>query len=309
VSCGFTVGGVVGGFAAAALIPAFGWRSVFVVGGVIPAIAFVLMLFLLPESMQFLLAKKKRYTLVGALLKRIQPDLVLGSSPDYLLPEDRQERAAPVAQLFMRGRSTFTLLIWLVNFVNLIDLYFLMSWMPTIARDTGLSMSSAVLLGTMFPIGGIAGTLLIGPLVDRLGFYKVLGTTFATAAVSIFMIGQVANPVFAFAAVAVSGFCIIGSQAAINILAADYYPTALRSTGVGWSLGAGRVGSIAGPVVGGILMSRNWSNGSLFAAVAVPAVISAVTMALLSTQRRKPSSNSGGRLATSSSNASGSSAL
>ena len=85
-----------------------------------------------------------------------------------------------------------------------------------------------------------------------------------------------------FVVVTVSGFCIIGSQPAVNALAATYYPTAERSTGIGWSLGIGRFGSIVGPVLGGILIQRQWANSEIFIAVAVPAVISAAMLLLMS---------------------------
>ncbi len=144
-----------------------------------------------------------------------------------------------------------------------------------------MSLEGAVLVGTMFQVGSIVGTLLLGPVIDRFGYYKVLGTSFAVAALSIVVIGHSAgSPWVLFLSVTISGFGIVGGRAAVNILAAAFYPAALRSTGVGWSLGVGRIGSIVGPVVGGLLISMQWGERELFTAAAVPAAISALTIAL-----------------------------
>lgn len=287
VSCGFTVGAVLGGLLSAALIPAFGWQSVFYVGGVFPLLMAVLMYFFVPESMQFLVLKGKRLDSVANCLRKIDPSVHIDGNTRYVVPEIKQA-GAPVAELFRAGRAKATILMWVVNFMNLVNLYFLSNWLPTIANSAGLSTSIAVLVGTALQVGGVLGTLLMGPVIDRVGFFKVLVPSFLFAAVTITMIGQpgVALPVL-FAVVTLTGFCIIGGQPAVNALAATYYPTALRSTGVGWSLGIGRVGSIVGPVLAGELIRRNWSNGEIFMAMAVPTVISALMLMLMAMDHRR----------------------
>jgi AAHS family 4-hydroxybenzoate transporter-like MFS transporter len=140
-----------------------------------------------------------------------------------------------------------------------------------------MTISRAVLLGTTLQLGGVVGTIVMGPVIDRVGFRRVLVPAFITAAVAIALIGRAGMPVgLLFAVVAAAGLCIVGGQPAVNALAGTYYPTALRSTGIGWSLGIGRVGSIVGPVLGGVLIQRHWANSSIFAALAVPAGISAL---------------------------------
>jgi AAHS family 4-hydroxybenzoate transporter-like MFS transporter len=127
----------------------------------------------------------------------------------------------------------------------------------------------------------------MGPIIDRIGFFKVLVPTFLVAAIAISTIGQPGlSLAMLLVTVSITGFCIIGGQPAVNAVAATYYPTALRSTGVGWSLGVGRVGSILGPVVGGELIRLNWSTTDLFLAVSVPAGISAVVLILLAWETR-----------------------
>lgn len=247
VSCGFTGGAVIGGLLSAALIPAFGWQSVFYVGGGFPIVLALVMAAGLPESGEFVAGRA-----VNAM-------------------------HAPVAQLFQSGRAGTTVLLWAVNFLNLINLYFLANWIPTIATSAGMTISRAVLLGTTLQLGGVVGTIVMGPVIDRVGFRRVLVPAFITAAVAIALIGRAGMPVgLLFAVVAAAGLCIVGGQPAVNALAGTYYPTALRSTGIGWSLGIGRVGSIVGPVLGGVLIQRHWANSSIFAALAVPAGISAL---------------------------------
>ena len=286
VSCGFTVGAVLGGLLSAAMIPAWGWQSVFYLGGAIPLALSVLMFFQVPESMQFLVLRGKRPEVVANCLRKIAPSLRIDSDTRYVVPESKKT-GAPVAELFRAGRARATLLMWVINFMNLLNLYFLGSWLPTIAKDSGLPISTAVLVGTMLQVGGVVGTLVMGPIIDRVGFYKVLVPVFLVAAVTIVLIGQpgVSLPLL-FTVVTITGLCIIGGQPAVNALAATYYPTTLRSTGIGWSLGVGRIGSIVGPVLGGELIRLNWSNSDIFIAVAVPAVISSLMLLLMALDSR-----------------------
>lgn len=280
VSCGYTIGAVLGGLVSAWMIPLWGWQSVFYLGGIFPLLIAALMYVFVPESMQFLVVKGRRLDEVGRTLRRIDPSLKVDGSTRYALAETAQG-SAPVVELFREGRGVATVLLWVVNFMNLLNLYFLSSWLPTIATSAGMSTSTAVMVGTTLQVGGVLGTLLMGPVIDRIGFFKVLVPCFALAALSIALIGQpgIGLPLL-FLVVTVTGFCIIGGQPAVNALAATYYPTALRSTGLGWSLGIGRWGSIAGPVLGGLLIQFEWSNSEIFLAMAVPTVIAALMLFL-----------------------------
>ncbi|WP_321817973.1 MULTISPECIES: MFS transporter [unclassified Paraburkholderia] len=283
VSCGFTLGGVVGGLITAALIPAFGWRAVFFVGGAIPLAMGVLMWLALPESIQFLLLRRRATQHESAASERVRRQLAR-VAPNVPLPADTvftssetRSRGVPFVELFKEGRARVTLLLWIVNFANLLDMYFLSNWLPTVVRDAGFSTQTAVLAGTVLWGGGVIGTLLLGRLIDMAGFTRVLATTFVIAIAATAALGNAAVMVSVaamFLAIFLTGFSIIGGQPALNALAATYYPSALRSTGIGWSLGVGRIGSVVGPVLGGALMHLHWSSASLFAAAAVPACVS-----------------------------------
>lgn len=278
ITMGFTAGAAFGGFVAAWLIPAFGWRSVLYFGGSIPLVIGALMYFLLPESAQFLVLRGRHLDRVGTWLNRIDPKLEAGPETEYLVPEENRG-GVPVAHLFREGRGVGTILIWIVNFMNLLNLYSLSNWLPTVIREAGYSTSIAVLVGTTLQVGGTIGPFALAWFIARKGFVPALTTTFAIACVSIALIGQpgLSLPLL-FVIVFVAGWCVVGGQPGVNAFSATFYPTYLRSTGIGWGLGIGRIGAIVGPVLGGEFMRRQWATSDLFLAAAVPALISALVM-------------------------------
>ena len=268
----------------------------FYVGGALPLIVAVLMLVYLPESLQFLVLRGNDRG-VRRWLRRIDPASPIEENALFCVNE-RAGKGAPVVQLFTEGRTKMTLLLWGVNLLNLLNLYFLSNWLPTIVHAAGLSLSNAVLAGTALQVGGTVGAVLLGLVIDRAGFRRVLIPCFLVASVSIFMIGRPGMELpLLFAAIVITGFSIVGGQSAINALAANYYPTALRSTGIGWGLGVGRFGSMLGPIVGGELIRMGLPNSTIFLTLAIPAVLSAVLVwAMVTTQAQ---SNGGAMLAAS----------
>jgi AAHS family 4-hydroxybenzoate transporter-like MFS transporter len=278
VSCGFTMGGVVGGMVSAALIENSGWRSVFFVGGAIPLLLGVLMLVRLPESLHFLMLRARRDGNDAPVRRQVER-LTRASLADgvLLVMPEHQRVGVPFIELFRDGRARITALLWIVNFANLLNMYFLSNWLPTVIHDAGYTTTVAVLVGSAMWIGGVAGTVLLGPVIDRLGFTKVLGTVFLMAVFTIALIGNpvvMASTGLLVISIFLTGFAVSGGQPAINALAGVYYPSALRSTGIGWGLGIGRIGSVVGPLIGGLLIHWGWSLQSLFLAAAVPACVS-----------------------------------
>ncbi|MFM0099681.1 MFS transporter [Paraburkholderia nemoris] len=291
VSCGFTLGAALGGFISAALIPAYGWRAVFWVGGAVPLLLAFAMLAALPESLQFLVLKGRSDRALRWLAK-FNPALPIDVNTRIVVRE-KGNGGAPVAELFRSGRGPVTLILWAISFMNLIDLYFLSNWLPTVMRDAGYSPSTAVIVGTVLQTGGVVGTLLLGWFIERFGFVRALFVCFAGAALAVGTIGTVAHALpWLLLVVFAGGFCVVGGQPAVNALAGHFYPTTLRSTGIGWSLGIGRIGSVIGPLVGGQLIALNWSNESLFHAAALPVLCSAllvIALAAATRQRGSPS--------------------
>jgi MFS transporter, AAHS family, 4-hydroxybenzoate transporter len=280
VSSGFIIGGAAGGFVAAALIPIFGWPAVFYAGAVAPLIIAIALIFAMPESMQFQVVRGKNLNSVRKLLARVAPQAGIGPDTEFAVPE-RPESGMPVANLFRNGLAVGTILLWIINFMNLLCVYFLANWLPVVMNETGHSAQEAVLAGTMMWVGGVVGNLLLGWLVDRRGFGPVLSWTFAVAALAVVTIGHVAGSLtLGFLAIGIAGFCVLGAQSGLNALGPTYYPISVRSTGTGWASGIGRFGSVVGPILGSQLISLQWSTAQLFQAAAVPAALAVVAMVI-----------------------------
>lgn len=280
VSVAFTAGAGFGGFVSLALIPRFGWESVFYFGGIVPLFIAAAMYFWLPESLQFMVVRGRRSDEVRRWMRRIDP---AAAAPDvtYVAAEERKG-GVPAMHLFREGRTPVTLLLWLVNFMNTLIIYSLANWVPTVVRGAGYSNSEAVLVGTILQVGGTIGTLVFAMMIPRLGFIPVLATSFALASLVIAAVGF-SLPLLALlgATVFLAGWCSIGAQPGLNALSATFYPTYLRSTGIGWALGFARFGGVVGPLVGGALMARQWTADQLFLAAAAPPLVAWAGIMLL----------------------------
>jgi AAHS family 4-hydroxybenzoate transporter-like MFS transporter len=273
--CGFSIGAALGGLLAADMIPRFGWRAVFLIGGVAPLLMAPILAARLPESVRFLAIKGDAAERVAALLGKISPKTAFAPGAQFVVHETHLA-GIPVAHLFREGRTSVTLLLWVVFFMSLLDIYFLANWLPTVLNDLGASVSEAVVIGSMLQTGGVVGTLALGNLVDRFSF-RALGLIYFFGVFAVGAIGQLGHSA-ALVGVAIfaAGFCIIGGQIAANGLTAGFYPTSIRATGVGWALGVGRIGSIVGPLVGGLLLGAKWSAAAVFMAAAAAALCAAL---------------------------------
>lgn len=276
VSSGMVVGGLVGGAIAAALIPQYGWQAVFYLGAIAPLCVGVLMFFALPESLQWSVLRARRLDRVRAILKRIEPGLQIDPQTVLVIGEPRK-KGLSFSLLFAEGRLPGTLLLWLINFMNMLCVYFLASWTPVLMSGAGHTPSQAVLAGTSMWLGGLAGGWLLGWFVDRRGFGTVLVPTFIVSAIAILLFSHFYALInLAYLTIAIAGFGILGGQAALNAMTATFYPTALRATGTGWTLGVGRLGGICGPFIGATLLHLQWSTSDLLVAAAIPAAIAAL---------------------------------
>jgi AAHS family 4-hydroxybenzoate transporter-like MFS transporter len=199
--------------------------------------------------------------------------------------------------LFRDGRALMTLLLWLVSFANLLNLFFLANWLPLLSTRMGFSSSAAVLMGTTLQLGGLIGAIFMGPLIDRLGYYRILVPIFLLAGLVVAAIGTPDLPLsLLYLVIFAAGISIVGAQPALNALASTLYPTEIRATGVGWSLGVGRLGAIVGPVVAAQLVGLNWSSQSLFLAASVPAAFSCLIVIGLAMATRQNARTSEHRL-------------
>jgi AAHS family 4-hydroxybenzoate transporter-like MFS transporter len=272
MTCGFSLGAALGGLAAAVLIKDFGWRSVFIAGGVAPLICAIAVWRFLPESVRFLVVNNGDKRRIENIMSKVAPELAgLGIS---FVVDEQKETKSPVKQLFADKRARLTAVLWVVFFMNLMDLYFLSNWLPTVINDAGIPVSSAALIASMLQIGGTVGTLALGRIFDKVPPFFALAVTYLLAAVFIVGVGfSTASTPALIGTIFGAGFCVIGGQIGANSLAARCYPTAIRATGVGWALGIGRIGSVIGPAIGGMMLSMHFNMAHLFMIAAIPVFI------------------------------------
>jgi AAHS family 4-hydroxybenzoate transporter-like MFS transporter len=278
---GFLLGTGGGGYVAAGLVPSFGWQSVFFVGGVIPLLTGIVCIFTLPESIRLLALQQKNRKEIAALAQRLRPILAIDADTQFVLAEERHAKSFTIALLFSGDRRIATPLLWLLYIANSLALFFLSSWMPVLLESAGLPPGHAALAGSLFSIGGLIGSLAIMRFTDRYGAIAIailplLGIP-VVAALGI----PGATELFLMSAVFLAGGCTAGAQSGIHSVAGMFYPVSYRANGVGWALSVAKVGSIAGPVIGGYLLSAHLPLQQLFMTAASPLVVVLVTCVML----------------------------
>lgn len=295
VTACWPLGAVIGGAMSANIIPMWGWQSVFYIGGISPLILLVVMIWGLPESIRFMAAQGQAPERIAKTLRQISPTLTLSSGTQFVLPEEKLS-GVPAKHLFTSGRAPATVLLWIVFFINFVFLFFMFNWLPAIIQQAGQPLSTAILATVGFNLGGVVGGIIMGRLMDRYGQYPVLGAAYALAAIFVGSIAFVGGSVpYIMTAVVLAGVCSLGAQVCGNALAASLYPTMARSTGVGWAYGIGRVGSIVGPVAGGILLGLGWGVGPLFLVASL--LLLGATAALIMLWRVAPGARSDAAIA------------
>jgi AAHS family 4-hydroxybenzoate transporter-like MFS transporter len=288
--CGNTLGGFLGGQLVAQILPIFGWQSIFLAGGVPPLLLVPLLMLYLPESPRFLIAHHADAETTRRILQRL--DVSAQAAASKLVDV---AKGNPVQQLFTGGLAVATILLWVAFFANLLNMYLFSYWMPTVLTLSGLKPETAVFYASMFSLGGILSTLLLGPLIDRFGAPRVLACSFASGVVFVLLIGLTNLPApWIMLPILGAGGAMIGSQLGANAMAAGLYPARIRSTGVGWALGIGRLGGIAGPAIGGFLLALGLPPKQIFLCACGPALIAACATIFLTV---KTARNAGGLVA------------
>ncbi|MEK6293018.1 MAG: aromatic acid/H+ symport family MFS transporter [Paraburkholderia tropica] len=277
---GFNFGSGGGGFIAAALMPHFGWRGVFVFGGVLPILFVPVLMLLLPESARFLLVRRFSAERIAATLSRVCGHR-FAQGTRFTSPEPAVIAKAPVRMLFSDGYAMSTLMLWVTYFMGLLIIYLLTGWLPTLIKDAGLPVERAAAITGMFQLGGTVGAIVVGFAMDRMDHNVVIGAAYLLGGVFIFALGMGSlQSSMLTLLVTCAGFFMSGAQTGLNALAPSCYPTRARATGVSWMLGFGRLGGILGSFVGGVLLSLGFSFAAVFSVLAVPALIAAVAILL-----------------------------
>jgi AAHS family 4-hydroxybenzoate transporter-like MFS transporter len=279
---GAPVGGFLCGQLAGVLLPTLGWPSVFVLGGVVPLLTMIALALWLPESPRFLAAKRNLSPREAALLRRldIKPGQAAAEGLDVA-------QGNPIKMLFGRGYALQTVLMWVIFFCSLLNLFLFVSWLPEVLHLMGMTSAGAARASSYRELGAIFAVLYLGWLIDRSGPERALALHYAAGIVFIAMIALLSMPyLLLITAIFFSGMTIIGSQTGANAACGKLYPARMRTSGLGWALGIGRLGGIAGPALGGYLLSLGMHPPQIFLSACFFALIAAVATALLGLRGR-----------------------
>jgi MFS transporter, AAHS family, 4-hydroxybenzoate transporter len=273
VISGYPIGAVLSGLVAAKVIPAEGWEQMFKYAGIASLLAIPLIVLFLSESVDFYIKAQPRNALkkINSLLEKMGFDAI-----DKLPPRANPQSAIPVGKLLEGKYKKPSIELWIALFMAFAALYFMTSWIPKLASDAGLSLSLAIYAGTVFNIGAFFGIVTQGYFSSKFGLKKTIGiililTAVLMACFSFFIGSDFILLVFAFL-----GFGIQGGFVGLYAFAARMYPSEFKTTGIGWAMGAGRIGGIVGPKLGGLLIGMGLTIGSNFLIFAIPALIAGV---------------------------------
>ena len=283
--CGFPVGSALGGFFAAWMIPHFGWRSLLIFGGVVPLVLSVLMIVALPESVRFMVVKGYPAERIRRALSRITGRVI--EATGFTLGEANAASsganavAGPQGLRLVLSRKFIvgTLMLWITYFMGLVIVYGLVNWMPVLFKEAGIPPGQAAIIAALFQLGGF-GAIFFGLLMDRGNANLIIAGGYLLTCLAVMLIGQVLGsgvPALV-AAVFVAGLLMNTSQSSMQALAAEFYPTAGRASGVSWMLGIGRFGGIAGSFLVAELSSRHIALSSVFLIVGIPGLIAALAL-------------------------------
>jgi AAHS family 4-hydroxybenzoate transporter-like MFS transporter len=260
----FPFGGLIGALTSSYVIPHFGWQSVFYIGGAAPLLFAIVLVIWLPESLRFLIARNIRLDEVRSTLMRIAPGKIPPDAQLVAAPEPERE-GMPVKHLFTEGRAAKTVLVWVAFFTCFMVLVTVTAWTPTVLRSVGFSISAGALIIGLNNAGSVCASAISGFLVDRFGPYKTLVPGFILGGICLAAFGQATSSVALLAvASTLAGFFVGGTGTGLIALTAGLYPTTVRSTGIGWGMGMGRIGQVFGPLGAGFLVGWGAGPGASF---------------------------------------------
>jgi benzoate transport len=285
-TAGYGIGATLGGVAARSMLTDLGWRSVFVAGGVATGIALILLVVLLPESVDFLVQRRPRQAVerINRILGRIGQPAVTADTLEATPRATTRHRSGNPGVLLSADLRRSTLLIWVAFLATMFGFYFVNSWTPQLLVTSGLSEADAVTAGMMLALGGTAGSVLYGLVASRLDSRLVLiGFTVLSSVAMVVFITSTALLTVALIIGVVVGALINGCIAGLYTITPAVYGTEIRSTGMGWAIGIGRIGAILSPMLAGRLLDSSWTPVNLYVGAAVVVAISAVALLFLRT--------------------------
>lgn len=256
VASGVIVGTSLPGFTVAALAPHFGWRSILLVGGILPLVAAFLAALFIPESIKYLVARGGREGEVRHIARKLRPDLTIGDDARFFVPAAAQESGGlvPVKYLLRGDFRVVTPMLWIIQITVQMAGFFALTWLPTLLQAAGATVAQAGISTSFYSVGGFCSMLLLLFVMNRFGVFALVLLLLAGAPFVAVMALPGLPTIVHGAIIAGAGFCVHGAQLAITVLLGLFYPTGLRSSGVGWTQAIGRIGSLAAPLVGALLL-------------------------------------------------------
>ncbi len=276
---GYAVGGMLAALLGKGMIEAYGWSSVFLAAGA-PVVLIPFILKSLPESMPFLI-RRNRLGELKSILARMEPGYRAHDDHRYTVAAHDRAEGAPIRKLFQDGRGFSTAMFWIAFFMCLFMVYALSSWLTKLMAGAGYSFGSALTFVLVLNFGAVIGAIGGGWLADRFHIKHVLIGMYSLAAVSITLLGYKVPTEVLYLLVGLAGASTIGTQIVTYAYAGQFYPAAVRSTGIGWASGVGRSGAILAPIVIGTLVGMALPLQQNFVAIAIPAVIAVIAVSLI----------------------------
>lgn len=273
---GYAIGGMTSALLGAWLVTDYGWKIMFYIA-IIPFLALPILWKFLPESLMFL-TKKGETEKVREIVQKIAPEQAIQPETTFKLNEPVAGDDAPLKALFQQGRTFSTMMFWVAFFMCLLMVYALGSWLPKLMIQAGYSLGASMIFLFALNIGGMVGAIGGGALADRFHLKPVLTTMFTVGAIALILLGFNSPQMVLYGLIAIAGAATIGSQILLYTFVAQFYPTAVRSTGMGWASGIGRIGAIVGPVLTGALLTFELPHQMNFLVIAIPGVIAALAV-------------------------------
>lgn len=275
---GYAIGGMTSALLGAWLVKDMGWQIMFLIAG-IPLLMLPIIWKFLPESLAFLIKSGKEEQ-AKQIINKLLPTLDIHQNTQLVFNENIHHEA-PVKALFQDGRAFSTFMFWIAFFMCLLMVYALGSWLPKLMLQAGYSLGASMLFLFALNIGGMVGAIGGGALADRFHLKPVITSMFVIGAAALILLGFNSPQIVLYSLIALAGAATIGSQILLYTFVAQFYPTTVRSTGMGWASGIGRIGAIIGPVLTGALLTFELPHQMNFLAIAIPGVIAAFAIFLV----------------------------
>lgn len=288
IACGALIGASLCGIAAAAVVPAYGWTAVFLIGGVVPVVLALFMLVTMPQPLQFMVQQGYPAPAIAAVLRRVAPEARIADDVRFVLTAVPEDGKAGVSVVLSRELRTGTVMLWAAYFFGTFAYYLLLGWLPTLVQDMGASLQLSTLITVLMTVGGIFGTFVFGWLMDRIDRNKVVAGAFVLGGLGMWLVGQQKGDlIWVATCVFIGGVGLSGALMSMGALAASFYPASGRSTGISWMHGVGRFGGIVGPMVGALMLRDGFSLGTVFTVVMGFVLVSAVALTIKGAAARR----------------------